>query len=91
MPVHNPTESISPHFLPWKPVENWSGLKDQAIEIIVRGRVADSGEVDDVTADGSVLWLKHDGASERRMIENRPDSQIRIRHAGQALLHGEPS
>lgn len=65
--------------LPWQPVEDWSSLKDQTVEIHVGGKVADRGCVDDVMADGSALWLKNNGASGRRIIEHLPETNISLR------------
>lgn len=60
------------------PVSDWSSFKDQTVEIHVQGKVTDSGYVDDVMADGSVLWLKGDGASGRGIIENLPDTDAHL-------------
>jgi hypothetical protein len=64
--------------LPWEPVDDWSTLRDQNVEIHIGGRVADRGQVADVMADGSVLWLMEDGVSGRRIIENQPGTYIRL-------------
>jgi hypothetical protein len=63
---------------PWKPVDDWTTLKSQDVEVIKNGRLIDRGRVDDVTSDGSVLWLMPDGASNRRIIENLPGTFIRL-------------
>lgn len=63
---------------PWKPVDDWITLKNQDIEIFRNGRLIDHGRVDDVTSDGSLLWLMHDGASTRRIAENLPGTYIRL-------------
>lgn len=56
----------------WQPVDDWSSLKGQDVVIYVGGKMTDSGQVEDVMADGSLLWLMHNGASSRRIIENLP-------------------
>jgi hypothetical protein len=62
---------------PWEPIEDWSELKGQLIEIRSGGRVIDRGRVDAVMADGSALWLMHEGVSGRRMIERQKGIYIR--------------
>lgn len=62
--------------LSWKPVDDWSILKDPYVEIYRSGMVADRGLVDDVMADGSVLWLMQDGATGRRLIESQSGVHI---------------
>lgn len=61
----------------WEPIEDWSELKGQMIEIHSSGRVIDRGRVDAVMADGSALWLMHEGVSGRRMIERQKGIYIR--------------
>lgn len=56
---------------PWEPIEDWSELKGQMIEIHSGGRVIDRGRVDAVMADGSALWLMLEGVSGRRVIERQ--------------------
>ena len=63
---------------PWKPVDDWTTLKGQDVEIFENGRLIDRGRVDDATSDGTVLWLMQDGASSRRIIENLPGTFIRL-------------
>lgn len=63
---------------PWKPVDDWTTLKSQDVEIYRNARLIDRGWVEDVTSDGSVLWLMHDGASSRRIVENLPGTFIRL-------------
>lgn len=62
---------------PWDPIEDWSELKGQVIEILSGARVIDRGRVDAVMADGSALWLMHEGVSGRRMIERQKGIYIR--------------
>ena len=64
--------------VPWKPVEDWTTLKGQDIEIFENGSLIDRGRVDDVTSDGFVLRLMQEGASSRRLIENLPGTFIRL-------------
>lgn len=61
----------------WEPIEDWSELKGQMIKIHSGGRVIDRGRVDAVMADGSALWLMHEGVSGRRMIERQKGIHIR--------------
>jgi hypothetical protein len=71
------TESPASLPTPWRPVDDWSTLKDHHVEIHIGGKLIDQGRVDDVTPDGAVLWLMLDGASGRRIIENQPGTYVR--------------
>ena len=62
----------------WKPVDDWTTLKGQDVEIFENGRLIDHGRVDNVTSDGFVLWLMQEGASSRPLIENLPGTFIRL-------------
>jgi hypothetical protein len=64
--------------LTWQPVADWVTLKGLEVEVFVGGRMLDRGHVDDVMADGSLLWLMQQGASERRIIENQPETHLRL-------------
>ena len=57
-------------------VKDWTTLKDQMVEIRVDGRATDRGRVDDVMADGSILWLSNDGPSGRRIIVSEPGTSV---------------
>ncbi len=61
---------------------NWSLLENRDVEIQLDGRVIDRGIVDAAAADGSILWLKPDGATQRRLIELTTDVNLRICNAG---------
>lgn len=61
-----------------KEVEDWSTLKDRMVEIRIDGTVTDRGRVDDVMADGSILWLTNDGTTGRRIIENEPATSVHL-------------
>ena len=58
MSATNAPSTKSPAKLPtpWRPVDDWSTLKDHHVEIHIGGKSIDQGRVDDVTADGAVLW-----------------------------------
>jgi hypothetical protein len=64
-------------YSPWEPVDDWTTLKGLDIEIHIGGRLIDQGRVDDVMADGSILWLMHEGATGRRIIENARGTCVR--------------
>jgi hypothetical protein len=78
MPPCSPGENVPHLSSPWESVDDWSPLKGQNVEIHSGGRTADRGQVDDVLDDGSLLWLRADGASGRRIIENQPGTSVRI-------------
>ncbi|KQR82460.1 hypothetical protein ASF98_00065 [Arthrobacter sp. Leaf337] len=63
---------------------NWSLLEGCQVEIRLNGRVIDRGVVDAVTSDGTILWLKQDGATQRRLIEYTADVDLQICHINQA-------
>jgi hypothetical protein len=56
--------------------DNWSYLQGREVSVRVRDTVVDSGRVDAVAPDGSILWLAMDGAVGRRLIERHPDMHI---------------
>ncbi|BCW58632.1 hypothetical protein StoSoilB20_19790 [Arthrobacter sp. StoSoilB20] len=62
---------------PWQPIDDWTALKSQDVEIFRNGSLIDHGRVDDVATDGSMLWLMHDGVLSRRIIENLPGTFVR--------------
>lgn len=78
MSASTPPRPSEPSFLPAprQPVDDWTVLKGQLIEVHVNGRLIDKGWVDDVMADGTLLWLMHCGASGRRIIENLPGTHV---------------
>ena len=75
--IANEAQESGSGFTPWQPVDDWASLKDHLVEVHIRGGIADQGRVDDVMADGSVLWLMQEGASARRIIEHLPGTHIR--------------
>jgi hypothetical protein len=85
MPETNPTKTEAPAETPrpWQPIDDWTTLKGQTIEIHRGGSVIDRGRVDDVLADGSALWLTFDGASRRRIIEHQSGTYVRRIHDDQ--------
>jgi hypothetical protein len=58
------------HLTAMKPrrVEDWTALKGVSIDVRLNGRTICSGIVDDVTTDGSILWV-HPAGSERRLFQ----------------------
>lgn len=73
------TEILGALPVPRQPVDDWTTLKGEDVEIHIGSRMTDRGRVDDVMADGSILWLKHDGASGRRIIQNLSGTFVRLR------------
>ena len=57
----------------WQPVDDWTTLTGDFVEFHRRGRLLDAGKVDAVTPNGEILWLEHDGALPRRIIEKQAD------------------
>jgi hypothetical protein len=72
-------ESFSPaNPLPEFPADDWPGLKGAKVEIWNGSKLIDRGTVDDVTADGKILWLQQEGAITRRLVEKSTNSPTRI-------------
>ncbi|CAN7546678.1 MULTISPECIES: hypothetical protein [Bacteria] len=64
-------------FASWQPIDDWTVLTGQDVEVHTRGSVTDRGRVEAVMADGSLLWLMQDGAHSRRVVEQQPGTYIR--------------
>lgn len=60
---------------------DWTLLAGCDVEVQFPGGAFDHGMVDAVTHDGLILWLRHDGASTRRMVEKTPGTWITCVHA----------
>lgn len=61
----------------WLPVDDWTLLEGLQVEIYRHGRLLDRGTVECVTSNGALLWLKQNGATQRRIAENLPDTYVR--------------
>lgn len=70
------TNQVEPTF--WQPEEEWIRVVGQRIEIHEKGQIIDAGQVEDVTGDGTVLWLKMEGATHRRLVEKYPGRHVKI-------------
>jgi hypothetical protein len=62
----------------WQPVDDWTSLRGQTIEVHEHGKVMDLGVVDAVTLDGLILWLAFDGSLPRRIIEKDHGRYVRV-------------
>lgn len=62
----------------WLPVDDWTLLEGLQVEIFRQGRLLDQGTVECVTSDGTLLWLKQNGATQRRIAENLPGTYVRL-------------
>lgn len=62
----------------WQLEDEWTQIVGQHIEIHEEGQIIDRGRVEDVTRDGTVLWLKMEGAQHRRLIEKYPGRHVKI-------------
>lgn len=51
-----------------KRVTNWRSLVGHTVQIWQGNDILDQGVVEEVTADGSVLWLAQTGAIQRRLV-----------------------
>lgn len=61
-------------------------LIGQDIEIYDHEQIIDSGQVEDATKDGRILWLAMEGAQPRRLIEVKSEWQIRVRSSTDSPL-----
>jgi len=77
----SPRSSKTSFILPaiGQPVDDWTLLKGQMIEVHVNDQLIDHGWVDDIMVDGSLLWLIHNGASGRRIIEKLPGTLVLLK------------
>lgn len=62
----------------WQPVDDWTGLKGEKIEVHEQGRIIDQGTVDAVTPNGLILWLAFDGHLPRRLVEKLDGRYVRV-------------
>ena len=62
-----------------KMVTDWRPLVGQDVQIWRGNKIVDQGRVETVTADGKVLWLKQQGAIERRLVMKEPGTGLRVR------------
>lgn len=66
-----------PRLTAWQPADDWSILAGLEVEVHRRGQIVDVGVVDCVTDDGNILWLRQNGALQRRIVEKTLDVLIR--------------
>jgi hypothetical protein len=57
---------------------DWTELAGKMVEIQSPDGLIDSGEVDAVTVDGRILWLKGDGPLPRRIVEKTSGARVRV-------------
>ena len=57
---------------------DWTELAGKTVEIQSPNGVTDYGEVDAVTVDGCILWLKLHGPLPRRIVEKAAGVRVRI-------------
>jgi len=57
---------------------DWNKLVGRTVEIQSPDGPTDSGEVDAVTVDGRILWLKLDGPLPRRIVEKTTGVRVRV-------------
>jgi hypothetical protein len=65
----------------WRPIDDWTTLEGHEVEFHQRGRIIDVGTVESVTADGTILWLKLEGAVPRRIVLKQLDIHARLASA----------
>jgi hypothetical protein len=61
----------------WSREDHWPGLEGAFVELRRSdGSIVDSGCVEAVTTDGSIMWMSLDGASPRRLHQRLPWIEI---------------
>ncbi|MBT2551439.1 hypothetical protein [Arthrobacter sp. ISL-65] len=58
-------------------VNDWSMLVGRTVELRLDGRYVRTAEVEDATADDSIIWLRFDGNDGRKLISNTEGYEIR--------------
>jgi hypothetical protein len=66
--------------MPVAPGENWEDLRGHWVELRSGGRVLRTGEVEDVTADSSALWLSPNGVEGRQLIAKTDGYELVLIH-----------
>ena len=58
--------------------ETWSNLIGRTIELRINGVLIRRGEVEDATADSSVVWLRLEGNDRRQMVSKTDPYEITV-------------
>lgn len=61
-----------------RPLDDWTLLKGQKVDIYENGELIDQGRAEAVTNDGCILWLEQEGAHLRRLVEKQRGIELRI-------------
>lgn len=57
--------------------EDWSQLVGRIVELRRNGQVVRTAEVEDVTPDSSILWLRFDGNHGRQLVTRTDGYEVR--------------
>ena len=57
--------------------EDWSQLVGRIVELRRDGQVVRTAEVEDVTPDSSILWLRFDGNHGRQLVTRTDGYEVR--------------
>jgi hypothetical protein len=57
--------------------ENWSQLVGRVVELRRNGQLVRTAEVEDVTPDSSILWLRFDGNHGRQLVTRTDGYEVR--------------
>ncbi|WP_309107970.1 hypothetical protein [Arthrobacter sp.] len=60
-----------------EPGEDWSQLVGRVVELRRNGQVVRIAEVEDVTPDSSILWLRFDGNHGRQLVTRTDGYELR--------------
>ena len=68
-----PSESAMP-----QPVPDWSLLAGRVVELRIEERFIRTAEVEEVTRDGSIMWLRFHANQTRQLITKTDGYDIRL-------------
>jgi hypothetical protein len=61
-----------------QPVQDWSVLAGRVVELRIEERFIRTAEVEEVTGDGSIMWLRFNGNQTRQLITKTDGYDIRL-------------
>lgn len=62
---------------PMPEVNDWSVLLGRTVELRLGGHYVRTAEVEDATADASIIWLRFDGNDGRQLVSKTGGYEIR--------------
>jgi hypothetical protein len=62
----------------YEPSEDWRQLVGRVVELRLNGQLIRTAEVEDVTPDSSVLWLRFDGCHGRQLVSKTDGYEVHL-------------